>query len=125
MTRILIVDDDKDMLDLLSFNLIEEGYEVSVARNGLEALNHARMTLPDLVLLDVRLDDLDGYTVCEMLRALPSTSAIPILFLTGMHGTNARICGMRAGASDYLTKPFRTSHVVRRVREILPTTWAC
>jgi DNA-binding response OmpR family regulator len=124
-TRVLIVDDDQDLLELLSFNLVEEGYEVTVARSGMEALNAARIALPDLVLLDVKLEGLDGYTVCQMLKALPSTSTIPILLVTGMRAHLDRRKGMLAGASDYITKPFRMKDLIQRVRVMLPTAWAC
>src|SRR5690242_19580680 len=102
-TRILVVDDEQDMVELLSYNLRSSGFEVLAASNGLEALNKARRDLPDLILLDLMLDGLDGYSVCEILRRQPSTARVPVIMITALAGQIARLNGMAAGADDFIT----------------------
>lgn len=114
--KVLVVDDEEDMVDLLSFNLRQRGYEVIVARNGSEALNMARMHLPDLVLLDLMLDGLEGFTVCEFLRRQPSTTDIPVIMITALSGQIPRVNGLAAGADGFVTKPFDVPELMDRVR---------
>src|SRR5215475_1408072 len=117
--RILVVDDEPDIVDLVSFNLKAEGYEVITAANGLEALNAARASLPDLIVLDLMLPELDGLSVCEILRRLPSTAPIPVIMLTAWKGELSRIVGLDTGAEDYITKPFSPRDLVSRVNHTL------
>jgi DNA-binding response OmpR family regulator len=117
--RILIVDDERDMVELLSFNLRKFGYDVIVARNGLEALKRARSFSPDLVLLDVMMDGMDGFTVCEILRRQPSTADTAIILVTACGGQMARFNGMASGADDFINKPFRPQDLLRRVEKVL------
>ena len=117
--KILIVDDERDFVELVSYNLQLHGYEVVSASGGIEALNQARKHHPDLIVLDPMLPDLDGFSICEILRCQPSTANIPVLMLTAMAGELPRLQGMEVGAIDYLTKPIRPRDLLQRVRAIL------
>ena len=119
--KILVVDDEPDIVELVAFNLQAEGYEVITATNGLEALNAARADLPDLIVLDLMLPELDGLSVCEILRRLPSTAPIPVIMLTAWKGELSRIIGLDTGAEDYITKPFSPRDLVARVNHALRT----
>jgi DNA-binding response OmpR family regulator len=118
--RILTVDDEEEMTELLAFSLGAAGYEVDQAHDGVEALEKARKNRPDLILLDVMLPELDGFSVCEILRRTPSTAKIPVILLTGWASESARIIGFESGANDYIVKPFSTRELVIRVRNLLP-----
>jgi two-component system alkaline phosphatase synthesis response regulator PhoP len=118
-SKILVVDDERDITELVAFNLKEEGYEVITAIDGMQALNLARQHLPDLIVLDLMLPELDGVAVCEILHRLPSTASIPVVMLTGWSTEQARKIGLQAGAAEYITKPFSPRDLVRRVKTIL------
>jgi DNA-binding response OmpR family regulator len=113
------VDDELDMVELVSFNLKAEGYEVITATTGLEALNQARAALPDLILLDLMLPELDGLAVCEILRQLPSTARIPVIMITAWSSEMARVIGLETGAEDYIIKPFSPRELMLRVNRTL------
>jgi DNA-binding response OmpR family regulator len=117
--KILVVDDEPDIVELVSFNLRGEGYDVVTAANGLEALNQARANLPDLIILDLMLPELDGLSVCEILHKLPSTAPIPVIILTAWKGELSRMIGLDTGAEDYITKPFSPRDLVLRVSHAL------
>jgi DNA-binding response OmpR family regulator len=117
--KILVVDDEDDLAELLAFNLREAGYEVIKASSGTEALNRARSSLPDLILLDLMLPELDGMAVCEILRRLPSTSQIPIIMVTAWTSEQSRVLGFEAGAADYVTKPFSPRELILRINRVL------
>jgi two-component system phosphate regulon response regulator PhoB len=126
-SKILVVDDEPDALELIEVNLKAAGYEVLSAANGAEALAKARAGLPALVLLDVMLPEVDGLEVCKALRRDPKTSAIPIIMLTARAAEIDRVVGLELGADDYITKPFATRELVARVKAVLrrferPTT---
>ena len=114
--RILVIEDDSKIADLLRRGLIYEGYEVEVAMDGERGLMAARDTHPDLVLLDLMLPGLDGLTVCKRLR---SASDLPILILTAKESVPDRVAGLDAGADDYLVKPFNFDELLARVRALL------
>ncbi len=114
-----MVDDEPDLVELVSFNLRAEGYDVVTAANGLEALDLARAVLPDLIVLDLMMPELDGLSVCEILRRLPSTAPIPVIMLTAWKSELTRIIGMDTGAEDYITKPFSPRDLVARVKSAL------
>lgn len=114
--RILVIEDDSKIADLLRRGLIYEGYEVEVAMDGERGLMAARDTPPDLVLLDLMLPGLDGLTVCKRLR---SASDLPILILTAKESVPDRVAGLDAGADDYLVKPFNFDELLARVRALL------
>jgi DNA-binding response OmpR family regulator len=118
--RILTVDDEVEVTELLAFNLTAAGFDVDQAHDGLEAIATARRTRPDLILLDVMLPEMDGFSVCEILRRTPETANTPIVLLTGWASEAARRIGMESGASDYVVKPFSTRELVGRLRMMLP-----
>ena len=117
--KILVVDDNPDMVDLLTCVLQDCGHSVVVARDGLEALNQGRRHLPDLILLDLMLGDMDGFSVCELLHSQPSTKAIPVVIMSALAGELARLNSLGSGAADFLGKPFRRQEVLRLVDEVL------
>jgi DNA-binding response OmpR family regulator len=117
--KILVVDNDPEVVELLRFNLKRAGFAVGTAANGRLALNKACSLAPDLIVLDLMMPELDGFAVCEILRRDPVTCAIPILLLTAVSSQFARLTGLDAGASDYLTKPFSPRELVARVRSLL------
>lgn len=116
MSRILIVDDEPRLRDLLRIALERAGHEVLVAGDGKAAITHAARHLPDLIVLDVGLPEMDGFEVCRHIRA---RSEVPILFLTARDDEIDRILGLELGADDYVTKPFSPREIVARVRAIL------
>jgi DNA-binding response OmpR family regulator len=117
--KILVVDDEPDMLEMIDTNLTAAGFEVLKAGTGLEALKQARQSHPQLVLLDLMLPELDGLEVCKMLRLDPATSSIPIVMLTARAGEIDRVLGLELGADDYVTKPFSMRELVLRVKKLL------
>lgn len=117
--KILIVDDEPDIVELVSYNLQIEGYEVFGAGDGMEALNKARKHLPDVILLDLMLPDMDGFSICEILRCQPSTADIPVILLTAMAGELPRLHGFEVGAADYCLKPIRPRDLKVRVKSVL------
>jgi len=117
--RILIVDDDPDLLELLRFALAAEGFSVRTAATGPEALRKALRTPPDLVVLDLLLPGMNGFSVCEQLRLNPATAFIPVLMMTVLPGEFPHLVGVEAGANAYLNKPFRMEELVSCVRELL------
>ena len=117
--RVLVVDDEADITELLTYNFRDAGYEVLTAGDGMAAVSLAQRWLPEAIVLDLNLPGLDGFAVCEMLRVLPSTRDIPILMLTAFATEQSRAVGLRLGADDYLTKPFSPRDVVARVAELV------
>jgi two-component system phosphate regulon response regulator PhoB len=113
------VDDETDMLEMMAYNLGAEGHQILTAVSGLDALNKARRFLPDLIVLDLMLDGIDGFSVCEILRSQPSNGRVPVLVITALGGQIARLNAMAAGADDFLSKPFSPQELVRRVEEVL------
>ncbi|QSB00229.1 diguanylate cyclase domain-containing protein [Methylomonas sp. BW4-1] len=112
---ILAVDDSPENLDLIK-NILEPHYTVKVAVHSELALHIATSQLPDLILLDIMLDDMDGYEICHQLKSSDKTRNIPIIFLTAKHSEEDEVHGFRIGGSDYITKPFSPSIVLARVR---------
>jgi two-component system phosphate regulon response regulator PhoB len=117
--RILVVDDEPDMLELIEVNLAAAGYEVFTSANGKDGLQTARQTPPELIVLDLMLPELDGLEVCKSLRRDAATAAIPILMLTARVAEIDRVLGLELGADDYVTKPFSTRELVLRVKNLL------
>ncbi|MDQ7828705.1 MAG: response regulator transcription factor [Armatimonadota bacterium] len=116
MARILVVDDEPHIVELVRYNLEREGFEVLTAGDGREALRQVGEGAPDLVILDLMLPEVDGFEVCRQIRG---TSAVPILMLTARGRELDRIAGFELGADDYVTKPFSPRELVARVRAIL------
>jgi len=121
MPKILVVDDEPDAIDLIKFNLKAAGYEVITAADGEEALKKTRSMLPDLVILDLMLPEVDGLEVCKILRRDQRVSGIPILMLTAKAAEIDRVLGLELGADDYVTKPFSPRELVLRVKRLLRT----
>jgi CheY-like chemotaxis protein len=114
---ILVVDDARDYAELISHGLEKQGHRVLVANDGQEGLNMARRYLPDLIVLDLMMPGLDGYSVCEILRAQPSTHAVPIIILTAMSGEIARLNSLASGASLHLEKTTPLRLLLRQLNE--------
>ena len=117
--KILVVDDEPDALELIAFNLKSAGLEVLTAENGDQAQRLARAQLPDLILLDLMLPEVDGLEVCKILRRDAATSAIPIIMVTAKAAEMDRVLGLELGADDYVTKPFSPRELVLRVKNLL------
>ena len=117
--KILVVDDEPDALELVRFVLKQAGFEVSTAADGEEALKQARATLPDVILLDIMLPEVDGLEVCKTLRRDGATAAIPIIMVTAKAAEIDRVLGLELGADDYVTKPFSPRELVLRIKAVL------
>lgn len=117
--KILLVDDEIDILEFISYNLQKDGYEVYTAQNGIEAIKVAEKKTPDLIILDVMMPEMDGIAACEELRKIPSLQNTVIAFLTARGEDYSQIAGFEAGADDYITKPIRPKVLVSRVKALL------
>ena len=115
-TRILVVDDEAAVTDLLAYNLRKAGYEVFSAADGREALRLARENKPDLILLDLMIPEIDGLEVCRELR---KTSGVPVIMVTALGEEIDRVVGLELGADDYITKPFGVRELLARVKAVL------
>ena len=118
-SKILVVDDEPDALELIEFNLKAAGFEVVTAADGAQALKKARSVLPNLILLDLMLPEIDGLEVCKQLRRDSATAAIPIIMLTAKAAEIDRVLGLEIGADDYVTKPFSPRELVLRIKSLL------
>jgi two-component system phosphate regulon response regulator PhoB len=117
--RILVVDDEPDLLELARFNLDQAGFQVEVAETGEEGLERLRRSRPDLVILDLMLPGLSGEEVCRRLRADPGLADLPVIMLTAKGEEVDRVVGFELGADDYVTKPFSPRELVLRVKAVL------
>ena len=117
--KILIVDDEKDIVDLVAYNLEKEGYETLKALDGEKALQLVRTKTPDLVVLDLMLPGIQGLEVCKRIRKVPETAAIPIIMLTAKGEEIDKVLGLEIGADDYITKPFSVKELLARVKAVL------
>jgi two-component system alkaline phosphatase synthesis response regulator PhoP len=115
---ILIADDEPDILEIISYNLQAEGYEIITAKNGNEALELAKQHKPDLIILDVMMPGKTGFEVCKILRALPSFQETVIIFLTALNDDSTQIKGLETGGDDYLTKPISPKVLISRVNAL-------
>lgn len=122
--RVLVVDDEPDILSILVYQLSREGFRVSTAVSGRSAIETAITEVPDLVVLDLMLPELDGYEVLAQLRQHESTSSIPVILLTARTEEEERLRGFDTGADDYVTKPFSPRELVARVKALLRRTRA-
>jgi two-component system phosphate regulon response regulator PhoB len=118
-TKILVVDDEPDALEVLGFKLREAGYTPLFAKDGHRALTAARDEKPDLIVLDLMLPEVDGLEVCKILRRDAATAAIPVIMLTARATEMDRVLGLELGADDYVTKPFSPRELVIRIRKLL------
>ena len=123
--RVLVVDDEHDVRHLMTVFLQRSGMPIDVeaVANGIDALHRAAAGPPDLIILDVMMPQLDGFEVCERLRARETTCAVPILMLTALDAPTDRTRGFLAGTDDYLAKPFDRGELLARVRRILQRTY--
>ena len=119
MKTILVIEDERDLLELISFNLEKEGYRVMTAMDGASGLETARNSLPDLILLDLMLPGMTGIEICKILKRNEKTSKTPIIMLTAKGEEIDRVVGFEVGADDYVVKPFSPQEVVSRVRAVL------
>ncbi len=117
--RILIVEDDRDLAALLQFDLAAAGYSTQTANTGEQGLQKAQRSVPDLVVLDLLLPGMNGFSVCEKLRRNPVTADIPILMITALPGQFPRLVSVEAGANAYLNKPFRMEDLMVCVGDLL------
>jgi len=117
--RILLVDDEPDILEFIGYNLSKEGYRVFTASNGVEALNMASLHFPQLIILDVMMPEMDGIETCEEIRKIPELSKVMIAFLTARGEDYSQIAGFEAGADDYITKPIKPKVLLSRVKALL------
>lgn len=113
--KLLIVEDNTELLELLRLGLKQAGFSVSTAANGLEALKKARAVSPDLIVLDLVLPELDGFAVCEALKRGEDTSRIPVIMLTGLTSEFTRFAGLESGAEEYVTKPVSPDQLLPRI----------
>ena len=118
-SRILLVDDDKDILEILQYNLKKEGYDISIAEDGVQALEVAKSFLPHLIILDVMMPKMDGIECCMKLRSMPEMKDVIITFLTARSEDYSQIAGLEAGADDYIAKPVKPKVLITKVQSLL------
>jgi len=118
-TRILLVDDEPDILEIVGYNLSAEGYQVITAENGLEAIKQAKKHKPHLIILDVMMPEMDGIEACEKIRNIPDLSETVITFLTARGEDYSQVAGFDAGADDYITKPVKPKVLLSKVKALL------
>jgi DNA-binding response OmpR family regulator len=116
--RVLVVEDERDVAELIRYNLTREGYEVVVAPTGADGLKQARELRPDLVLLDIMIPQLNGWEVCRRLKQDAETRHIPIIMVTGRVEEGDKVLGFEMGADDYVTKPFSPRELLARIRAV-------
>jgi two-component system alkaline phosphatase synthesis response regulator PhoP len=117
--KILLVDDEQDILDLLSYNLEKEGYDVYTAHNGIKCLEIARQIIPDIILLDVMMPEMDGMEACKEIRDDDRLKNVIVAFLTARNEDYSQIAGFDSGADDYISKPIKTRVLISRVKALL------
>jgi len=117
--RILVIDDEKDLIELVCYNLEKEGFMVTGAQDGEQGLAAARQELPDVVIIDYMLPGIDGLEVCRSLRSDNRTASIPLIMLTAKSAESDRILGLELGADDYVTKPFSPRELAARIKALI------
>ena len=120
--RILVIDDEKDLIELVRYNLEKEGFVVQSAQDGEAGLATAKKELPDLILVDLMLPGIDGLDVCRSLRSDNRTARIPVIMLTAKSAESDRVLGLELGADDYVTKPFSPRELLARIKAVLRRT---
>jgi DNA-binding response OmpR family regulator len=119
LRRVLVVEDEQDVAELIRYNLAKEGYDVRLSANGGDALRQVREAHPELILLDIMVPQLNGWEVCRRLKQDPETRGIPIIMVTGRAEEGDKVLGFEMGADDYVTKPFSPRELLARVRAVL------
>ena len=117
--KILLVDDEQDILEIVGYNLTQEGYNIFTATNGKEAIQVAKKELPHLIIMDVMMPEMDGIEACEQIRKLPELSHVIITFLTARSEDYSQVAGFEAGADDYISKPIKPKLLVSKVKALL------
>ncbi len=117
--RILLVDDEEDILEIVGYNLEQEGFEVLTAKNGKQAIKIAKKAQPQLIIMDVMMPEIDGIEACERIRAIPELSQTIITFLTARGEDYSQLAGFEAGADDYITKPIKPKLLVSKIKALL------
>lgn len=117
--KILIVDDEPDILELIEYNLKKEGYQVYLAKNGQEAVSEAKKVLPDLIILDIMMPKMDGIEACRIMRTMPEFKNTFMVFLTARSEEYSEIAGFNVGADDYIAKPIKPRALISRINAIL------
>ena len=117
--KILLVDDDADILEIVGYNLSQEGYQISTAINGRDAIAKAKKVLPHLIIMDVMMPEMDGMEACENIRKIPELSNVIITFLTARSEDYSQVAGFDAGADDYITKPIKQKLLISKVKALL------
>ena len=120
--KILVVDDEINITQILQFSIGAEGYEVITAQNGEEAIEKARREQPDLIILDIMMPRIDGYEACRILKANPMTKNIPVVLLTAKGRDIDKRLGQEVGAIDYIVKPFSPNKLIDRIHKLLSCT---
>jgi len=117
--KVLVVDDEVNITQILEFSIGSEGFEVITAQNGEEAIEKARREQPDLIILDIMMPKIDGYEACRILKANPLTKAIPVVLLTAKGRDIDKRLGLEVGATDYIVKPFSPNKLIERIHQLL------
>ncbi len=117
--KILLVDDEQDILEIVGYNLEQEGYQIITASNGKEAVSKAKKETPHLIIMDVMMPEMDGMEACENIRKIPELNSIIITFLTARNEDYSQVAGFDAGADDYITKPIKPKLLVSKVKALL------
>lgn len=117
--KILLVDDELDILEIVGYNLSQEGYQIATAVNGKEAIAKAKKFLPNLIIMDVMMPEMDGIEACENIRKIPELNNVIITFLTARSEDYSQVAGFDAGADDYITKPIKPKLLISKVKALL------
>ncbi len=117
--KILLVDDEQDILEIVGYNLSQEGYQIFTAQNGKEAILKAKKELPHLIIMDVMMPEMDGMEACENIRKIPELNNVIITFLTARSEEYSQVAGFEVGADDYITKPIKPKLLVSKVKALL------
>lgn len=117
--KILLVDDEPDVLEIVGYNLAQEGYQIVTAVNGKDAVEKARKEIPSLIIMDVMMPEMDGMEACENIRKIPELNNVIITFLTARNEDYSQVAGFDAGADDYITKPIKPKLLVSKVKALL------
>jgi len=117
--RVLVIEDEQDVAELIRYNLAKEGYEVRVVANGDDGLKQARESRPDMILLDIMVPQLNGWEVCRRLKQEPDTREVPVIMVTGRVEEGDKVLGFEMGADDYVTKPFSPRELLARIRAVI------
>ncbi|MGA2504580.1 MAG: response regulator [Anaerolineales bacterium] len=116
--KVLLIDDDEMLRKMTGILLSKQGFEVIAVENGAKGLQQLKVMLPDIILMDVMMPDMDGFTACREIRANPATAHIPIIMLTALDNAENKVKGFEGGADDYLSKPFEIAELTARIKLI-------